>query len=39
MYDEITYSFTNFTVATAWEWISNFVPYFDERVIAYPCQV
>ena len=39
VWDEITYPFPNFngTTVEVWEWISNFIPYFIEYVISYPC--
>ena len=39
MWEEITYSFTNFKGATfeVWEWSTNFILQFTEHMIAYPC--
>ena len=38
VWDEITYSFPNFNVATVevWEWISAFIPHFARHVITNP---
>ena len=37
--DELTYPFLNFDgcIVEAWEWISNFTPYFMMDMITYPC--
>ena len=39
VWNEITYAFSNFNGATieVWQWISNFIPHFNEHVIANPC--
>ena len=39
VWDEITYPFPNFNVATVevWEWINNFIPHFIMDVITHPC--
>ena len=39
MWDEISFSFTNFNGATiwVWEWLSNFIPHSIDHGISYPC--
>ena len=39
VWNEITYSFTNFngTTVKVWEWINNFILDFIGHVITYPC--
>ena len=41
VWDDVTYSFSNFSGATfeVWEGINNFMPHFTEHEITYPCWV